>query len=1289
MSSNQAPIEHTLHAHSRAITDINFSAFHPDMLATCAVDAFVHCWDLRTSSRPVISFSDWFAGATQVKWNRRDSHIIASTHDKFLRIWDDRKGALPLKTIEAHETKIYGVDWNRTETSKLITCSLDRTIKLWDYEVSETEPERIIHTPFPVWRARHTPFADCLLAMPQRGNNDLHLYDRREENAGPIDSNGNVEPNYTFTGHQEQAKEFLWRARGTIDNHSDNRDFQLITWGTDRELIMHRMGQKQLQAAGFQKGMKMGKSWALTRRGAPYKTFREKPQTPAAPLSVPTSTNASTLAVPSTSPGMSKAPIPSAGGWTTAGSMMTYSGMETRTAKQKNKDPITWMKGVRFGKQGPTDVGRRKSRRMSIMADLRAVHVESLPENLSDEIVHVGGKFTKVTFEEADISSRHVKLSLNGPWASDGKLAFLQLRIEFPQDYPEAAPPIFQLEYTSSLPDSKFSEIENGLRTIAAGYLVHRRGCLEAVLSYLLGETNLQDSTDWLTLGDHTPGYDSSSDEEDALLGETGTGESQTLDMEASMGSGILSANANVPLPRTCGAIWAQDGRLVCFLQPKDAQKSTLQHTAFGDSNRTKGGREIFEGFGRLHADSPDITKGRGADPGEDSDSDSDDASSTSSVGSSTTSSGGPDMIPSRFRPPEAWHGGSLRFQKLKPRSQDSSLPTINSIQRRPFYVKPKTFVALRDVSELLPSKRYLAEEYILFGDGPLLCSHNAEVASKHKLQSLADIWELIKLILSNNVPLDIVSRGDDQESVPVLAQRAVVQIKRKDSGLDINFGEPEGLPSIHGTGLVKWGKHPFSGTWLVQKLFDHFERNADVQMLAMLSCVFAQFLEGESLGLSSGKAMPRSMTLPAQSADYYPTREAAMGILEPTISVLDSPMQDMPEDSAHTSGSTGCQYADPLTPFAVEHGLPVPLSRRSTQLGSTAQSLSTSPSQHRVSIPSATSSFAASVWARPFNLASSPPVRQRMSVEELSSSIPSNNGPNWSKAPKHNFYRSDSTIRNSYAAHGLADDIDEGSSTEEDEPARPRVSIRLKMTNQALFDGEATANIPLLTSKQTHKYVCYRDAYAHMLGVWGLSMQQNEMLKYNGLSRESAEVGNRRLDRESQSTLTTGGFDGGAYGLEKENGPHMVRCCAKCLNVENNAVGGKLESKCFNCGEKWQIMPCTICLEPVLGLYKVCLACGHGAHASCYRSLLESFGGGPTECEAGCGCSCEDHSVVGGEQFASPDLLELADDVVLVEDDDGAHYRFHGRHQSVSVAGIRRADVIGKNMRYHRAGSG
>lgn len=117
-SLSVSPIEHTLHAHTRAVTDINWSPAAPEILATCGLDGWVWSWDLRTGygsrsgagggRKPVWGVSSWgceyashagrssrltatvLAGATQVKWNRREPHLIASAHDNRVMIWDDR-----------------------------------------------------------------------------------------------------------------------------------------------------------------------------------------------------------------------------------------------------------------------------------------------------------------------------------------------------------------------------------------------------------------------------------------------------------------------------------------------------------------------------------------------------------------------------------------------------------------------------------------------------------------------------------------------------------------------------------------------------------------------------------------------------------------------------------------------------------------------------------------------------------------------------------------------------------------------------------------------------------------------------------------------------------------------------------------------------------------------------------------------------------------------------------------------------------------------------------------------
>jgi WD40 repeat protein len=53
-------VQYILHAHSRAVSDINWSPFGQECIATCSYDSYVHIWDLNASTtKPVTSVSAW------------------------------------------------------------------------------------------------------------------------------------------------------------------------------------------------------------------------------------------------------------------------------------------------------------------------------------------------------------------------------------------------------------------------------------------------------------------------------------------------------------------------------------------------------------------------------------------------------------------------------------------------------------------------------------------------------------------------------------------------------------------------------------------------------------------------------------------------------------------------------------------------------------------------------------------------------------------------------------------------------------------------------------------------------------------------------------------------------------------------------------------------------------------------------------------------------------------------------------------------------------------------------
>ena len=867
-------IEHVLHAHTRAITDINFSAHHPDILATCAVDSFVHGWDLRSPSRPVLTFCDWFAGATQVKWNRQDSHIIASSHDKFLRIWDDRKGAYPLRSVEAHDTKIYGIDWNRTRSTGIITCSLDKSIKFWDYKLLEDTPERVVRTPFPVWRARHTPFGWGMLAMPQRGNTDLHLYDRRL--AEGVGKDAVISPVHKFEGHEDQVKEFLWRPRGGIVDNIDDREFQLVTWGADRDLRLHRVDERILREVGYHKGREIRRNLNVTRKNATYKTFRDvntksmqtSPGRTAATAPVGSEPQASGGLKRVLSAGMKKAPIPLSKGWGFGGYSATSTGMQARQSSKKSVNAIDWMRGVKIGKK-ELDRGYSRGIGLDFMsAGIRAGEHWEFPESLGDEVTQVADKYGKVTFDHVDIQKRLASLSMNGPWGADKKAVYVRVDVKFPSEYPETCPPTFLLEKTSSIPQETLDKLVEGLRLISHFYASRHRGCLEAVSSYLLGERDLDESTAWFAEGglndvldpDNLAGQLSSDDEEDNIdISQS----SRAQDMDNSgteITLGTIVSNANVPLPKACGAMFAKDGRLICFFPPRDDRAKGVIGPWFSkEGDRTNKTSKVFQGFGRLETGSPD-NKVTILSSHEDQEVNDDSAEDSFTSSSDSLSSSEEDLLEPKL-------GGFPHWRKSRPRervfpravSNDNSQLSVGqgSSILKALAPKPKNIVSIHKLDELIPAKKSLAEEYMIFGDGPSVCKHNSRVAERHGLSDIADFWELSELILHNKVPLEILEQPGYQEPILVVARRAANDMRRRDSGLDLAFDDAKTVLAGHLRGRTRWGHHPMGGQWLVEAMseasrmplwlangsarFSHFEQLADVQMLAMMSCVFVE----------------------------------------------------------------------------------------------------------------------------------------------------------------------------------------------------------------------------------------------------------------------------------------------------------------------------------------------------------------------------------------------------------------------------------------------------------------
>jgi WD40 repeat protein len=166
-------------------------------------------------------------------------------------------------SVRAHGAKIYGIDWAHNSSRELITCSLDKTVKVWDVNTvaisgssdfmsrlpetskfvpssSVDEPRAVIHTDYPVWRARDLPFGKGVLSLPQRSANTLEMWRTALDDPEP------ESPVEIFPGHTDVVKEFVWRrgGRGIFTTFFTYADFAHVTLLKTGAIFSLSLGQK-------------------------------------------------------------------------------------------------------------------------------------------------------------------------------------------------------------------------------------------------------------------------------------------------------------------------------------------------------------------------------------------------------------------------------------------------------------------------------------------------------------------------------------------------------------------------------------------------------------------------------------------------------------------------------------------------------------------------------------------------------------------------------------------------------------------------------------------------------------------------------------------------------------------------------------------------------------------------------------------------------------------------------------------------------------------------------------
>lgn len=152
-----------LHEHSRQVHKLAFNPHQGHMLLSASHDTTVRLWDLRdvkksaSTCRSRSQYAGINGGIFDVQWSPTDGVEFAfGTDNGTIQRWDYRYMKGPKQKITAHDQKaVKSIDWHPSG-KHLLSASVDRTVKVWDFSVDgrRQKPDFVLTTPYSVHRAR-------------------------------------------------------------------------------------------------------------------------------------------------------------------------------------------------------------------------------------------------------------------------------------------------------------------------------------------------------------------------------------------------------------------------------------------------------------------------------------------------------------------------------------------------------------------------------------------------------------------------------------------------------------------------------------------------------------------------------------------------------------------------------------------------------------------------------------------------------------------------------------------------------------------------------------------------------------------------------------------------------------------------------------------------------------------------------------------------------------------------------------------------------------------------------
>lgn len=397
--------------------------------------------------------------------------------------------------------------------------------------------------------------------------------------------------------------------------------------------------------------------------------------------------------------------------------------------------------------------------------------------------------------------------------------------------------------------------------------------------------------------------------------------------------------------------------------------------------------------------------------------------------------------------------------------------------------------------------------------------------------------------------------------------------------------------------------------------------------MLAMLACILDEPRTlTKSTGINNFGLSPHYTPYGHLAKDYFPSEEVARNHIrhllpsELSIQVDSQKVMSGPHSANSSVGPLSDLSTNETPPSHYKPSRTSP-EHRSSQ----STSLSTSPEHYRhAHRPNSNLGAIAASFSRPFpfgSAASSPPnsdPKKRSSPVGTYLGNPPSTGI-WNTSGL--FGRSNTITEDPKASFSMSI-----SDTEEYIVPIPKKHVfKTKLKNQDQFHNDGFANVPLLDPSKEGRYRAYREAYAHLLYIWGMPIARAEILNHNPPLQPDPSP---PFTIAPKATAPFGAIAGANLlnsGYTTENSNPVFRdhcpCCSTLLLPSQTP-----SPRCQACSKLPPAPLCLLCNIFIRGLSSPCPNCGHVLHAPCRQLLSQaSF----DECPSGCGCICTDFTTM------------------------------------------------------------